>query len=69
MGYWNGAETYFDHTTGGAFDFVDSVNHDAKARNDTRTAWQYNGSYSTAIFSQRTIELIQNHAGNEDTVE
>jgi arylsulfatase A-like enzyme len=47
LGYWNGAEDYITHEVG-AYDFADG----------TRTAYEYAGQYSTNVFTNRAIEII-----------
>ena len=47
-GYLSGAEDYVTHETTGAFDFSDNL----------RPAVEYNGSFSTRVFTNRAIDII-----------
>ena len=56
FGYWSGAEDYYTHSTKGAYDFNEN----------TRTAFEYNGTYSTPIFTQKAIDVIKKFDKNSE---
>lgn len=67
LGYWNGAESYYNHTIGEAtsnctlggtapiYDFVDDK---LGAANSTRTGYAWASDYSTHVFSRRAVDII-----------
>ena len=50
-GYWSGAETYYTHEARGYYDFADGL----------QTCRGANGSYSTSLFAERAVSIIQGH--------
>jgi hypothetical protein len=69
LGYWNGAESYSNHTVGfnhtlgtapepGAAPVYDFVNETTGDASSTQTAYDAAGKYSTHVFSQRAVEII-----------
>ena len=69
--YWNGAESYSNHTVGNAnttngqpaasavYDFVDET---TGGRPTTQTAYRAAGQYSTHVFTARAVEIIKSAA-------
>eukprot|EP01060_Flectonema_neradi_P022840 TRINITY_DN3105_c1_g1_i1.p1 TRINITY_DN3105_c1_g1~~TRINITY_DN3105_c1_g1_i1.p1 ORF type:complete len:494 (+),score=74.41 TRINITY_DN3105_c1_g1_i1:97-1578(+) len=53
LGYYCGAEDYFQHNIYGGYDFFDQA----------EPAWQYEGQYSTSVFTDRAIDIIDSYAG------
>ncbi|KAL5014583.1 hypothetical protein ScPMuIL_008853 [Solemya velum] len=51
FGYYNGAEDYYTHEIRGYLDL----------RNNTTPSSQYNGQYSTDVFAQKAVNIIQTH--------
>ena len=49
FGYWSGAEDYFTHDCRGAYDLADGV----------RTAFEFNNSYSTFLWTQKAVEVVE----------
>jgi len=49
FGYWSGAEDYFNHSTRGAYDLAEG----------TRTAFEYNGTYSTFLWTEKAVKVIE----------
>lgn len=54
LGYYSGAEDYINHITKKAYDF-----NDDSVENGTRPAVEYNNTYSTPVFTQRAVEIIE----------
>jgi len=57
FGYYAGSEDYYTHKNGGYLDF----------RDNTSVATGYNKKYSTNLFWQQAIDVIDNHAESGDT--
>ena len=55
LGYYSGAEDYVSHEVFGGFDFF----------NQTEPAWQFSGQYSTNIFTDRAIDIIDTYSGGD----
>ena len=51
MGFYTGAETYFDHERGGYFDFRRNGTVDYGAR----------GTYSTDLMTREAVKIVRNH--------
>lgn len=49
FGYLSGAEDYYTHSTKGAYDLSDGI----------RTAFEYNGTYSTGLWVTKVVDVIQ----------
>jgi len=55
FGYLSGAEDYYSHLVKGAYDLSDG----------TRTAFEFNGTYSTGLWVQKAVDII--HASDAST--
>nr|XP_050849642.1 arylsulfatase B [Vespula vulgaris] len=55
VGYWSGHHDYFDHTA------VEEPYWGLDMRRDLKTAWELHGQYSTDVFTQEAVQLIENH--------
>lgn len=55
FGYWSGAEDYYTHTCRGAYDLADGV----------RSAFEWNGTYSTPLFTERAVRVIEDAEGSD----
>lgn len=56
FGYWLGCEDHIRHRVYGAYDFND----------DLRIANEYNGTFSTPLFAERAIDIINSHKDQKD---
>ncbi|ESO86974.1 hypothetical protein LOTGIDRAFT_235167 [Lottia gigantea] len=54
LGYYNAAEDYYKHVSGGFYDLHDGL----------KPAIQYNGTYSTYVFTNRIIDIVNQHDTN-----
>ncbi|XP_047351352.1 arylsulfatase J isoform X2 [Vespa velutina] len=55
VGYWSGHQDYFDHTA------VEEPYWGLDMRRDMKAAWELHGQYSTDVFTQEAVQLIENH--------
>lgn len=55
-GYWSGAEDYITHSTHNAYDFADG----------TESCLAANGTYSTYLFTERAVSIIDHHDFKSD---
>lgn len=51
-GYYQGNEDYYTHTVDGGYDF----------RDNEQVLWEVNGTYSTYLFGDRALEIIEEEA-------
>ena len=51
LGYLGGAEDYWNHTYLGGVDL----------RDNTQVVWNESGTYSTHLFTQKAIEIVEAH--------
>lgn len=58
LGYWSGAEDYYQHDTKGSYDF-----NDDRAPERLHVATEFNNTYSTPIFTARAVEIITSFSG------
>lgn len=49
FGFWSGAEDYYSHDCRNAYDLADG----------TRTAFEWNGTYSTFLWNSKAVEVIE----------
>ncbi|XP_022099657.1 arylsulfatase B-like [Acanthaster planci] len=56
FGYLLGKEEYFTHKRNGSLDFRDQEN----------PVWNYNGIYSTHLFTQRAQDILRQHSQNSN---
>ncbi|KAJ9457877.1 Arylsulfatase [Diplonema papillatum] len=57
LGYWSGSQDYYTHSTNHVYDFQEQ----------TETAFQYNGTYSTYIFTDRAVRILKEQYANESS--
>jgi arylsulfatase B/arylsulfatase I/J len=60
-GYYSGGEDYYTHFNGGGFDFREDNGANC-GPNCSRIATETYGQYSTFLYTNRTIEIIIDHA-------
>lgn len=61
LGYYSGDEDYFKHTGDcGGFDLHDDEWPNC-GRNCSRHAWETQGTYSTHLFTQRAVSIVEAH--------
>ena len=63
-GYYGGGEQYYTHIAGCCFDFRDDVGLNC-GDGCSRVATEAYGIYSAYLFTQRAIDIIEDHAENE----
>eukprot|EP01084_Bolivina_argentea_P120085 212869_1 len=63
LGYFNGVEDYYTHKMDGAYDFIE-LNGINCGENCYETAVSAAGEYSAFAFTQRAIEIINNHSNS-----
>ena len=51
LGYWSGAEDYYQHDTSGGYDFALG----------TETDWSFNGTFSSFSFTDKAVEIVKQH--------
>ncbi|XP_043492499.1 arylsulfatase J [Polistes fuscatus] len=59
VGFWSGHHDYFDHTA------VEEPYWGLDMRRDMNVAWDLHGQYSTDIFTQEAVKLIENHNSSQ----
>eukprot|EP01084_Bolivina_argentea_P102822 184188_1 len=63
-GYYGGGENYYTHIAGCCYDFRDDIGLNC-GENCSRIATEASGNYSAYLFTQRAINIIENHAKND----
>ncbi|XP_065206161.1 arylsulfatase B-like isoform X2 [Planococcus citri] len=59
FGYWGGKDDYYTHKNGiGIYDGLD-------LRRNMNVTWNYTGQYSTDIFTQESVDIINSHNTSE----
>jgi arylsulfatase A-like enzyme len=66
VGFYSGGEDYFTHESSGAYDFRRDLSPRC-GKNCSTIASADKGSYSTTVFSERAVEVIQQHKNPETT--
>lgn len=64
-GYYQGGEDYYTHITNKAYDFHEDNGLEC-GPNCSRLATEAYGTYSAYLFTQRAIDIINNHTKNDN---
>jgi hypothetical protein len=60
VGFYSGGEDYFSHVSSGGFDFRRDPSPRC-GKNCSQVDWQAQGSYSTEVFAQEAVTVIDQH--------
>ena len=60
VGFYSGGEDYFTHQSSGSYDFRRDMAPNC-GPNCSQIAWQDQGSYSTTVFAEEAVRVVNAH--------